>query len=158
MSLSSTESSFCYMEACEREKKKACGAIFIGIPTQRKPLWGERWHAKTSIKTVHCRMLYHVLPHSTAKQSVFLCIQVVSQTVEQKVWSEAKNREQNWGELQKKCFLFLSLWGLRTSHIRDSYAKLILRKKPSVSQSIASLIHPSFSCNEKFPHRKPHWP
>ena len=73
-------------------------------------------------------MLYHVLPHSTAKQSVFLCIQVVSQTVKQKVWSEAKNREQNWGELQKKCFLFLSLWGLRTSRIRDSYAKLILRK------------------------------
>ena len=50
-------------------------------------------------------MLYHVLPHSTAKQSVFLHIEVVSQTV----WSEAKNRERDWGETQKICFVFLSL-------------------------------------------------
>ena len=100
MSLSSTESSLCYIEACEA-KKKACGAIFIGIPTQRKPLWGERWHAKTSIKTVHCCMLCHVLPHLTAKQSVFLHIQVVSQTVKQKVWSEAENREWDWGKTLK---------------------------------------------------------
>ena len=54
-------------------------------------------------------MLYHVLPHLTAKQFVFLHIQVVSQTVKQKVWSEAENRERDWGESLKICFLFLSL-------------------------------------------------
>ena len=54
-------------------------------------------------------MLYYVLPHSTAKQSLLLGIQVVSQTVKQKVWSEAKNRERDWGETQKICFVFLSL-------------------------------------------------
>ena len=56
-------------------------------------------------------MLYHLLPHSTAKQSVFLHIEVVSQTVKQKVWSEAKNRERDWGETQKMfCFsLFVRL-------------------------------------------------
>ena len=54
-------------------------------------------------------MLYHVLPHSTVKQSVFLHIEVVSQTVKQKVWSETKNRERDWGETQKICLVFLSL-------------------------------------------------
>ena len=55
-------------------------------------------------------MLYHILPHSTAKQSVFLCIQVVSQTVKQKVWIEAETESETGKDAKiKKCFLFLPL-------------------------------------------------
>ena len=60
-------------------------------------------------------MLYHVLPHSTAKQSVFLHIEIVSQTVKQKVWSEAKKRERDW-EKHKKYVLFFSLCKACTLH------------------------------------------
>ena len=81
----------------------------------------------------------------TAKQSVFLCILFkYARAVKQKVWNEAENRERDWGET----LFFLSphtpvrrVRLARFARVRlllhvSPISSLILRKKPTVLQSI----------------------
>ena len=72
--------------------------------------------------------------------SPYFCVFKYAWAVKQKVWNEAENRERDWGETLK--IIFFHSWGSRVARVRLlrhalPISLLILRKKPTVLQSIS---------------------